>query len=372
LESVQEAAPAPHTTTDDIIAQAGKIRARRAMTAVAGGVVACLALTTVVVTGLGSTNTDVQPAAAPSAANQPMPSASARPRMLRGAPIQPVGFRTRLREFRVGEYKIGPAGQVAPGYQRIPVYRDGETWQDDAGKEYPLAAGMITVYQPGVYEQGNFNVLGNDTMLIGAPYEVPVAGRTGIGRDWTYISPVDPNSRFVRAALAWQYADNAWATFQPDYARADLPSADLAKIAMRLRLGAARQLLVPYRIGFLPEGWRPVAVTQTPGTVSNQVSKVFLHKGPLTESAATTIDEVFPHSAMITVSRTDPKDADIKGKDGLHCSAGRTTCTIVRGDFLVEVSDWNAGLSSAEVKKIAQGLELLDLADQATWVPLAR
>jgi hypothetical protein len=371
LESVQEAAPAPRTTTDDIIAQAGRIRARRAVLAVAGGVVACLALTTVVATGLGATNTDGQPAAAPAAPSAaPAPSASAPPPVLKGRPLQPNGFQTRLQAYRVGEYQIGPAGQVAPGYERIPVYRDGETWQDDTGTKYPLTAGMITVYNPGVYEQGAFNVLGNDTMLIGAPYEVPVAGRTGIGRDWTYVSPADRERQYVRAALAWQYADNAWATFQPDYATADLPRADLAKIAAKLSVGRESELKVPYRLGFVPEGWRPVAVTQTPSAVSSLVSKVFLHKGPLTESAATTIDEVFPHSAMITVSRTDPKDATISGKDGLHCYDKRTTCVIVQGEFLVEVTDWNAGLSSAEVKKIAQGLELRDLADQKTWLPL--
>jgi hypothetical protein len=284
--------------------------------------------------------------------------------------VQPDGFRTRLGEYRVGEYRIGPAGQVAPGYQQIPVYRGGSTWSGDDGVEYPLAEGTITVYRAGVYDPDTFGRNGDGTLLVSAPYEVKVAGRAGIGQDFTYVSPVDGERLPVRAALAWQYAPDAWATFLPDYNRAGMPRADVAKIAAGLVTDRDRELRVPYRIGFLPDGWRPVAVTQTDNRTSTTVSRVFLHKGPLTESAARPIDEVFPHSAMINVFRGDPKDETISGRDGVHCATGRTSCMIVKGDYLIEVTDWNGGLSAAEVRQIAEGLQLKDLADQKTWIPL--
>ena len=96
----------------------------------------------------------------------------------------------------------------------------------------------------------------------------------------------------------------------------------------------------------------------------------FAASDALTESAATRVDEVFPHSAMITVLKDRPKDATIRGKDGLHCYPGRATCAIVRGDYLIEVADWNGALSDTEVRRIADGLDLVDLTDQKTWVPL--
>jgi len=370
---VQDGAPAPRTTTDDIISRAGRIRARRAATAVAGGVIACVALTTAAVTTLGASGADVHNAAAPpvAASAAPAPSASAPPAPISSAaPVQPDGFRTRLGEYRVGEYKIGPAGQVAPGYQQIPVYRDGSTWSGDDGVKYPLAEGTITVYRAGVYDPDTFGRNGDGTLLVSAPYEVKVAGRAGTGQDFTYVSPVDGERLPVRAALAWQYAPDAWATFLPDYSRDGLPRADVAKIAAGLVTDRDRELRVPYRIGFLPDGWRPVAVTQTDNRTSTTVSRVFLHKGPLTESAARPIDEVFPRSAMINVFRGDPKDETISGKDGVHCATGRTSCMIVKGDYLIEVTDWNGGLSAAEVRQIAEGLQLKDLADQKTWLPL--
>jgi hypothetical protein len=170
--------------------------------------------------------------------------------------------------------------------------------------------------------------------------------------------------------LAWQYAPNAWATFVPNFDRAALPRADVAKIAAGLTKGRSRDLRVPYRLGYLPEGWQPVAVTQTSGQLSTEVSTVFLHDGPLTEGAATRIDEVFPHSAKITVSKGQPKDTAIRGKQGLHCYTGRATCTIVRGAYLIQVEDLAGVLSDAEVRQIAEGLQFVDLADQDDWVAL--
>jgi hypothetical protein len=368
LKSVQDTAPPPHTTADDIIGKAERIRGRRVAAAVAGGVVACVAVTATAVAGLGAPSTGGQSAAAPPAGPSAQPSASAP--VSSAAPIQPADFSTTLADYRVGSYKIGPAGQVAPGYQEIPVYRDGQTWEAPDGTKYPLAQATITTYRPGVYDPATFGGVGDASLVIGEPYPVSVNGKSGIGRDWIYLSPVEPGKKYIRASLAWEYASDAWATLIPGYHTSDLSRADAAKIAAGLTTGSRRELRVPYRFGFLPDGWRPVAVTQNGAKISSELSKVFLHKGPLTESAAAKIDEVFPHSAMVTVSKGDLKDDSIRGKNGLHCRTGSGSCAIVQGDYLVSVAALSPGLPDADLRRIAQGLRLLDLTDQKTWVPL--
>ena len=373
LKSAQDAAPPPRATTDDIIAQAGRIRARRAATAAAGGVVACIALAATAVAGLGASDGEGQPVAAPPAVSAPAgpePSASAPAPVSSAAPVQPAGFTATLREYRAGQYKIGPAGQVAPGYQEIPVYSDGRTWESEAGRSYPLSAGSIIAYRAGVFDPATFGGRGDATLTVGPKYQVKVGGKAAVGRDLIFQSPVDVTKRYVRASLAWQYAPDAWATFVPDYDTVDLSRADARQIAAGLSTAPAREVRVPYRLGRLPGDWRAVAVTQTPEKVSSVVSKVFLHDGPLTESAALKIDEVFPHSAMITVIKDKPKDATLRGADGLRCSSGRATCTIVQGEYLIEVADWNETLTTAQVEQIAKGLRLRDLGDQKTWVTL--
>jgi hypothetical protein len=370
LKSVQDTAPPPHTTADDIIAKADRIRGRRVVAAVAGGMVACIAVTATAVAGLGAPGTSGLPAAAPQATSsaQPMPSAAAP--VSSAAPIQPTDFSTTLADYRVGSYKIGPAGQVAPGYQEIPVYRDGQTWSAQDGTRYPLTQATITTYRPGVYDPATFGGVGDVTLVIGESYPVTVNGRSGIGRDMIYLSPVEAGKKYIRASLAWEYAPNAWATLVPGYHTSDLSRADAAKIAAGLTTGSRRELRVPYRFGFLPDGWRPVAVTQNGAKISSELSKVFLHKGPLTESAAAKIDEVFPHSAVVTVSKGDLKDDSIRGKNGLHCSTSLGSCAIVQGDYVVSVAALSPGLPGADLRRIAQGLHLLDLTDQKTWVPL--
>lgn len=361
---MQDSPPAPHTTADDIIARARRIRGRRTAAAVAGGVVASIALAATAVTGLAAPTTRGHQAAGPPVG----PSASAAAPVSSAAPIQPTDFSTNLVDYRVGRYRIGPVGQVAPGYQEVPVYLDGQTWEDD-GVKYPLNQATITVYRPGVYDPTTFGGGGDDTLIIGAPYEVQVAGKSGIGRDMMFVSPVEPGRKWVRAALAWEYAPNAWATLIPGYGAADLPRADVAKIAAGFTKGNRRELRVPYRFGFLPDGWRPVAVTQNGDKISSEVSQVYLHNGPLTESAASKIDEVFPHSVVLTVSKGESKDS-IPAKDGLYCYTGRPPCVVVQGKYRVGVTAVDGALPDADVKRIAQGLQLVDLADQTTWVPL--
>jgi hypothetical protein len=361
LRSVQDGAPASHTTTDDIIARARRARSRRTVAAAAAGIAACLGLVIAGVTIPGGGAPGIP------AAGQPAPSSPVRESQpAKPLPVQQVDFTTTLGSYRVGAYQVGPAGQVTAGYQQIPVYRDGDIWHDDGlNVDYPYAGSTITVYRPGVYDPGSFTFYENVTLKIGPQYTVRIGDRPGIAVDFTYSQPGNESTTFVRTALAWQYKPGAWATLIPSYSHDSLPREDAVQIAAGLLTTAKKQeLKVPYKLGWLPTGWQAVGVSQTPAATSSGVSTVYLHQGPLA-NAATTLDVSVPGTVSIGVSKGTTKD---KLVEGLNCFAGRHECWIRHGDSVVGVGSWDQ--SDATVRKIAEGLELKNLDDQSTWVPI--
>jgi hypothetical protein len=360
LRSVQGGAPAPHTTTDDIIVRAKRRRARRTAGAAAVGLAACLGIVMAAVSmpgGQPGTQTAGQPVA--SAPTGPTPTE-------KPLPVKQVDFSTTLGNYRVGPYQVGPAGQVTAGYQQIPVYQDGDTWtDDDLHTDYPYAGATITVYRPGVYDPGSFTFGEDTTLKIGPQYPAKVGDRPALAVDMTYTEPDNRSNKFVRTALAWQYQDGAWATLIPNYSHGDFPRADAVQIAAGLITTAKKnELKVPYKLGYLPKGWQAVGVSQTPAATSSEMSTVFLHQGPLPNSA-TNLDVSAPWTVSIGVSKGKSKDPLV---EGLNCFGGRHECWILHGEYLIGVSSWD--IPDATVKKIAEGLQLKNLADQSTWVAI--
>jgi hypothetical protein len=362
LRSVQDGAPTPRTTTDDIIARAKRRRTGRTAMIAVGGVAACLAVAVAAATMPGNATV---PAADLPPAVHPVSSGPVGPRPLdKPLPIKRVDFTTTLGSYRVGGYQVGPAGQVTAGYEEIPVYQDGDTWQDDnTTTDYPYAGAMITVYKPGVYDPGSFTFGEDTTLKIGPRYSVMVGDRPGIAVDMTYAQPGNESTKFVRTALAWQYQDGAWATLIPNYDHSSLPKDDVVRIAAGLVTDAPKQQLkVPFTFRSLPTGWQAVGVTQTPASLGTAQSAVLLHQGPLADPS-TFLDESVPGTITVSVSKGQSKDQLV---EGLNCFAGRQECTIKHGDYLIGVGSWD--LSDATVKQIAQSIQLKNLADQNTWV----
>jgi hypothetical protein len=362
LESVQDTAPAPHTTTDDIIARARRMRARRTAATVTGGAAAVVAVVLAAVAGLGGGPGAEEPPAAESVQSSLL--------------TLPDGFRTVLGEYRVGAYQIGPVGTVTAGYQELPVYRDGQTWDAQNGQRYPQPDGTITFYRPGVY---NTKALGTEEPRVtyGAAYPVTVAGRPGIGREVSYTRgqalgmPETSPTKYVRTALAWQYAPKAWATYVPQLNMRTQPAQDALDIAAEVTPQPARPIRTPYHLGVIPDGWQPVAVTETPAKLSSEVSDLYLHKGPVPKNAlATTVDIRLPNALEIVVIKGQPKDDKIRGKNGVHCYSPGPACTIVVGDYFIDVEGRFSGLSDTEVRQLVLGLTPVDIASQDTWVPV--
>ncbi|XVV08426.1 hypothetical protein ACQP2X_26650 [Actinoplanes sp. CA-131856] len=297
----------------------------------------------------------------------PQASFSAPPaeRTDRPRPVHKVDFSSDLGQYRAGAYRIGPAVKVTAGYTELPVYHDGTTM--GGGSAEPLEVATIAVYDEGVYDTALFGGAGNATLVIGDQYQVLVDGRDALGRDWTYTSPADPARKRVMAALAWQYADGAWATLLPNYGGPGMSREQAVHIAAGLTTSARRELKVPYQLTFLPQGWQAVAVRQSvPGT-NTPISEVFLHQGPVADPS-TRIDEVLPGHVQISVVKgLDPASADTVKDEGVHCTTGRETCAVVKGDYRINLNGYG-GLPDSDLRRVAEGLRLRDLADQSTWV----
>jgi hypothetical protein len=169
------------------------------------------------------------------------------------------------------------------------------------------------------------------------------------------------------AALAWQYADGAWATLLPNFHSKDLTRDQATKIATGLTTGTPVDLKVPYRLSYLPAGWQAVAVRQNPAASNNFISQVFLHQGPVAEPA-TRIDEVLPGHLEISVIKSlgEGKPGYIK-EEGVHCTPGKATCAVIHGDYRIDLYGYGGTLPDTEIKKIADGLQPGDLAHQDTW-----
>jgi hypothetical protein len=365
LESVQDTAPAPRTTTDDIIATARRMRARRTAAVVTGGTAAFLAVVVAAAIGLRTPAAEV-----PSVADS--------------VPVSlltlPDKFSTVLGEYRVGPYQIGPVGAVTAGYQELPVYRDGQTWDGDNGQSYPLSDGMITFYRSGGYDP---DALGAEepSGTFGAAFPVTVAGRPGIGREMSYSTSVAAGvvyaaptvlpDRYVRTALAWQYAPRAWATYVPQLLRRTESTQDALRIAAEVTPQPARQIRMPYRLGFLPDGWQAVAVTESTTKMSDVVSEVFLHDGPLPKTKRVAKVDIRLPSVHIVVMRGQPKDEKIRGRDGVHCYSPQPACTLIVGGYFIDVDGrFSGSLSETDVRQIVLGLTPVDIADHAAWVPV--
>ena len=387
LESVQGAAPPPRTSTDDIIATARRMRTRRTVGAAAGGTAAVLAVMVAAVAGFTGPSATVPTAGSPSAPAasaagpefQPIPSvAELLPPADTRTPLLslPTSFRTVLGEYRIDGYRIGPAGQVTPDFQELPVYRDGETWRGDDGRDYPMSDGLLTFYRPGVYQPKKLGAE-EPSAPWGTAYPVTVAGRPGIAREMSYgltagSSAAPGEQRYTRTAIAWQYRLDAWATYVPRPLQGSRPWQDGLDIGAAVTAKPVRPVTAPYRLGFVPAGWQVIAATATPATVSSTLSEVYLHRGPVAADARGAKVDISGPNVRIAVFHGDPKSAKLRGRDGVHCHSPVASCTIVRGDHFIEVEGRFAeGLGEADIRRIVDGLTPVDIADRDAWVPVS-
>jgi hypothetical protein len=364
-----DAPPAPYGA-DDIVA-AGRRRGHRALAQRLGGasVVAAAVATAAVLTtvNLAVTGDRGTPAPVPPAASPPTPTPTA------PAPSPPFTF--TFAGYQVDSYRVLAPDEVTPVYQSAGVVRDGA-----AGAESQYV-GTLTVYQPRAFDPGPVRTGTRTTVQGREAYQVAAGGgREVVGVD-SWSTEVTQSGTATRTTLAWQYAAESWAVLTSEESAEgtnQFPFADEVRVAERFTVGTGQPAAarVPFRTGYLPDGFVLRAVSGQSLTAEQRGMVTFIYAKPPDPTAppAGTGDPAKDGTAVsveISILWVDapPPDA-VKRKS--RCNPGQHWCstTLPGGEFWFLVTDPSKTLPDEELLKIADNLTFATIKDSATWYPV--
>jgi hypothetical protein len=392
LQAAKADAPPLQHSVDDIVAGGRRLQGRR-RTLMAGGasaaVVLAVAGAVVVPQAIaGRTEAPAQTAAVASTPARPKPEATPRPKPGWVMPVPTLGpptgqpfsypqglFEYGYQGYTVGNFEIFDPQVVTPGYQESTVRKKGEMedlWGDGDSivASGPASTARLTVYRPGVFQPSRFK----------GQKSVTVAGRPGyFAKDLTYQPGA--NQPHPRPALAWQYADNAWATLH-NQTPSVYSEKDLLTIAGGFGGSPARGATLAFRVSWVPAGY---ALTSTgtsddyPNGALGMLSSTRFIKGSQSFDRLThPISAEDSKASNIRVALWDTHWTDSRkapsgqAADSAFCNPGnKSLCyrMIDDGKYMIEVYS-TGDESSADLRKIADGLTLADVENPATWFPV--
>ncbi|GGN69749.1 hypothetical protein GCM10010112_35550 [Actinoplanes lobatus] len=318
-ELLQEAkvdAPPPRYDVDHVVA-AGRRRVRQRNSGWA------LAAVVAVATAIGVPQI-VTRGPAP---NPPQPAASVAPAP---APEYLIPSAARFRGYRTASFRVGDPANFGPGY----------TSTGAVPKKGMSPTMSLLVYEPGI---DPLTRLG----LKRAADVDPIKGRPAFT-----VSAAG----FPAETLVWEYADNAFAVLTPQPPGAT--RAQVREVAEGFGLASEQPVLVAFKVGYLPDGFRLRAVSQE----SDEFSAVhFLPVSAMREPVQKyeAINGT-KGSIQIVLQGQDPAGAPNCGCVGYR-KVGDGHEVIITGP-----------ISKAEARKILDSLEVSTPGDYSTWVPVAQ
>jgi hypothetical protein len=222
--------PPPRRSVDDIVSAGRSLRRRqRRVKAAACGAAAVLA----VVAGVALVVPNSGPAE-PTAALPPARSAAG------SSPAWPdldQPFQFSFKGYDLGALHVSDPMLATPGYQQSAVYLDGVTQGVD-DEVYPSPVATLAVFRPGVFNPSRYQA--GRKIQVGGVTGLAISNAFTVGEGRTVIGPSGTASRssttrtVQRPAIAWQYADNAWATL---VAHPRLPDKQTAESLFALAAG---------------------------------------------------------------------------------------------------------------------------------------
>ena len=271
-------------SVDDMAAAGHAPQRRRRYTWLVGGVAAAAVVAAVSLPHLASAGG--HPAATAGAGGSATTAAAdAKPLAF---PALNTPFMYSIKGYNVGMLHVSDPLFATASYQESIITLDGVAKAksvNSAGtwvREYDRPVGTLTVYRPGVFKPDKFQT-GTKVTIRTLPglqttFDTTVtddsAKRTG-GK------PTGTTHTVKVAALAWQYADNAWATITttPLFKTTD-PAKDLLTLAAGLTpAAAATPVKVPYTLGTTPAGYHLVAIGKfDPLSGGEDISEAFFSK----------------------------------------------------------------------------------------------
>ncbi|KUL39016.1 hypothetical protein ADL15_10485 [Actinoplanes awajinensis subsp. mycoplanecinus] len=267
-----------------------------------------------------------RPAPAPVAAS---PSASA-------ASPELLSFDYAFRGYQAGAFRVLDPTLVELRGTTAEIRRNGKE------------VGQLTVLRPGITDV----VPG---LLSTTPAE-PVAGREAT---WAqFVLPGDrasDDSEF----LVWEYADGAKAMVRP--IAGSMTRAGMRAVAEALApdSGSAAHLATVAK--YLPADYRLITAGSTSGSSYTEFVTASMAEERMRRPGRGPAPGKIAHLIQIKAGKADD---DLPTPAKLTCQAG--TCTAaVAGGYRLTVS--GQGIAASEVKKIAQGITVVDLNDRAAW-----
>jgi hypothetical protein len=358
LQEAKADAPPPRYDASTVVEAGRKLRRRRrSVWAVAGAAVAvaAIAVPQVLVDG----HTGSVPAATKPATVAPFEYPA-------GALIG------NIKGFQVDGFTVTGTVQVTPGYQIANVLAKNDGGGDEidgSGDRHEVvhAAAVLAVYRAGAFDPKAFT--------SGSP--VTVNGHHGFLASYRF-------GLFAPApAVAWQYADGAWAVV----ARAQdgpIDEDQLLDIANGVTSTTPATPTVAFRTTYLPTGFRPTAT----GTVDWQLTAMMpgqsyleLHKGDFAYKNLTMPvydDPVVGNRPMPMIQLTvypawSGKYTPPAGtpRNSPFCES-QSLCYRATDDGKYQLEANGGGtLPDSELLKIVKGITFADPGNPSTWTPLA-
>jgi hypothetical protein len=339
LEAAKADPPPPPTTVDDIV-RAGRRRLRKSRASVAGLGIAAVATALLVAT-------TITPATAPTldtAANAPAPATTS--------------FTLTYAGYRVGPFQVTDPIQVTPGYQQSLVRRlDNQN------------VGTLTVYARGVFRTDRF-AAGTGIQVDGRPgYAVRLDRVLTFGA--ARARGATTSTVVKLPAIAWQYADDAWATLTSDDPDTrGLPADALRRLADAFTLSKARPATTAFRIKTMPPGWELAAVGRSLVGGDTAVSAAtWVRSGTRFDALTEPLDLTRTPSIVVRVSPVET-EGPYAHPVSPACLTGQHFCDVpIDGRFYAEVYDASGTVPGDEIAKIAQSLEFAVPARPDSWFP---
>jgi hypothetical protein len=248
-------------------------------------------------------------------------------------------FAARVQGFSSGGYDVGASIMVTPGYEVAPISYAGH------------AVGSLEVYRPGAFDPHVFQA--GTPLTPGYLHVDTVTVRYDDGRLLATIN---------KTALAWPYADDAWAVLRSAAAGpADgLSAPTLQQLASHLTLGAPAPVRLPFHLGYTPPGLVPSAADLSRDTTPGRLGELTLAPprpytgltGPVTPSGVTVVEEREPTGTHHGGTACD-SDGCYRGLPGTNRYVGVT-----------------GKLPTAQLRRVLDSLTTADPSRPATWYPL--
>ncbi|WP_432842887.1 hypothetical protein [Dactylosporangium sp. CA-092794] len=246
---------------------------------------------------------------------------------------------------------------VTPGYQAAQVVRPG-----DLGPP----TGVLVVYRPGAFDPSGFG-RGEAVTVAGHPGRfMPVTTLTSTGRSGP--------------ALAWQYADKAWAVVSSNNPERDLTRDELLAVAAGLRSGPARVPAVGFRLGFVPAGFTAQdAGRADEGLGSSAPGESFVRLvqggGGYTKLQRPVIDAPVVHGDKLPTIDLNLYPSWWLAHPGTprkSVCAETSVCSVASPDGAWVVQARGGGtVPDAQLLKVLDSVTFADPNRQTTWFPLA-